>query len=205
MKIYLKLSLMLFLICSVSAGALAFVSAATKGRIRANEERKARILRGKALAGEQKGESVVFDPEPIRVGGNEYYVGRLNGAVAGVAFTTVTNKGYGGPIEVVVAMDKSGEKIAGVRIKSHSETPGLGANAVKIRYGEIEPWFLAQFDGLSPENVFLKRDDPNGAIDAITAATITSRAVTNCVREAATNFETVRNEVEEKITDEREN
>jgi len=203
-KIYLKLSLVLFLICSVSAGALAFVSAATEKRIQANEELKERILRGKALAGEQKGGSVVFDPEPIHIGENDYYVGRLDGALAGTAFTTVTNAGYGGPIEVVVAMEPDGEKIAGVRIKSHTETPGLGANAVQIKYGEIEPWFLAQFSGLSPENVFLKQDDPNGTIDAITAATITSRAVTNCVREAATDFEAVRDEVKEKEANERE-
>ena len=204
MKVYLKLSLVLFLICSVSAGALAFISAATEDRIRANEELKERMLRGKALAGEQEGESIAFDPEPIRIGEKDYYVGRLDAAFVGTAFTTVTNKGYSGPIEIVVAMDETGEKIAGVRIKSHSETPGLGANAVQIKYGEIEPWFLAQFSGLSPENVFLKRDDPNGAVDAITAATITSRAVADCVREAATDFDNVRDELKEKAADERE-
>jgi len=201
LKVYLKLSLVLFLICSISAGALAFISAATEDRIRANEELKERMLRGKALAGEQKGELVAFDPEPIRIGEKEYYVGRLDGGFAGTAFTTVTNKGYSGPIEIVVAMDDTGERIAGVRIKSHSETPGLGANAVVIRYGEIEPWFLDQFSGLGPEEIFLKADSPNGAVDAITAATITSRAVTDCVREAATDFAEVRGELEEKVAE----
>jgi electron transport complex protein RnfG len=203
-KVYLKLSLVLFLICSVSAGALAFISAATEDRIRANEELKERMLRGKALAGEQQGEAVTFDPEPIRIGEIDYYVGRLDGAFAGTAFTTVTNKGYSGPIEIVVAMDATGEKIAGVRIKSHSETPGLGANAVQIKYGEIEPWFLAQFAGLNPEQAFLKRDDPSGVVDAITAATITSRAVADCVREAATGFDDARDKLKENAADERE-
>ena len=204
MKTYAKLSLVLFLICSVSAGALAFISAATSERIEANEELKERMLRGKALAGEQKGGDVVFDPAPVEIGGEEYYIGRLEGEFTGTAFTTVTNKGYSGPIEIVVAMDATGEKIAGVRIKSHSETPGLGANAVQIRYGDIEPWFLAQFSGLGPEQIFLGKDDPNGVIDAITAATITSRAVADSVREAATGFGDVKGDIEEKIADERE-
>ena len=204
MKTYAKLSLVLFLICSISAGALAFISAATSERIEANEALKERMLRGKALAGEQEGEKIIFDPAPIEVGGEEYYIGRLEGEFTGTAFTTVTNKGYSGPIEIVVAMDDTGERIAGVRIKSHSETPGLGANAAQIRYGDIEPWFLAQFSGLVPEQVFLGKDDPNGEIDAITAATITSRAVTDSVREAASGFGGVKDEIKEKSADERE-
>ncbi len=201
MNVYLKLSLVLFLICSLSAGALAFINAATEQRILDNEELKERVLRGKALAGEQKGESVAFDPEPIQIEDGQYYIGRLDGKFAGTAFTTVTYKGYSGPIEIVVAMDESGEKIAGVRIKSHSETPGLGANAVQIKYGEIEPWFLAQFSGLSPEEAFLKRDDANGAVDAITAATITSRAVADGVREAAEDFGRIKDELKEKVAE----
>lgn len=198
MSAYTRLSLMLFLICSVSAGALAMVDSATRARIQANEEYKERILRGKALAGEQQGGQVTFDPEPVEIDSAEYYVGRLDSEFVGTAFTAVTNKGYGGPIEIVIAMEPDGEKIAGVRIKSHSETPGLGANATQIRYGEIEPWFLAQFEGLRPEQVRLKKDDPEGAIDAITAATITSRAVTDCVREEAESFEEVESELPEE-------
>lgn len=198
MSAYARLSLMLFLICSVSAGALAMVDSATRARILANEEYKERILRGKALAGEQEGGRVTFDAEPVEIGATKYYVGRLDSDVVGTTFTAVTNKGYGGPIEIVIAMEPNGEKIAGVRIKSHSETPGLGANATQIRYGEIEPWFLAQFEGLRPEQVRLKKDDPQGAIDAITAATITSRAITDCVREEAEGFEEVRSELTER-------
>ncbi len=185
---YLKLSLVLFLICAISAGALALVNASTEERIRTNEENKERMLRGKALAGEQEGERVAFDPEPVRIGEREYFVGRLEGGPVGIAFTAVTNKGYSGPIEIVIAMDMAGEKVSGVRIKSHSETPGLGANATQIRYGDIEPWFLAQFEALSPSELWLKKDNPEGKIDAITAATITSRAIADCVRESAASF-----------------
>ncbi|MBI4832929.1 MAG: RnfABCDGE type electron transport complex subunit G [Candidatus Lindowbacteria bacterium] len=202
MNIYMRLSLLLFLFCGVSAGALAVANNATYARIKENEEGKERILRGKAIAGEQQGQQVTFDAAPVEIGGKRYYVGRLDGKSAGTAFTTVTNKGYGGPIEIIVAMDGAGEKISGVRIKSHTETPGLGANAAQIRYGEIEPWFLLQFKGLRPEEVKLKKDDPKGAIDAITAATITSRAVTNAIREEATAFQKAWPELKETVPNE---
>jgi electron transport complex protein RnfG len=187
-NVYLRLSIILALICSISAGSLALVDSLTRQRIRDNEESKERILRGEALAGAEKGGTVVFEPEPVKIGAKEFYVGKLGDTPVGIAFTAVTNKGYGGPIEIVIGLDETGEKITGARIKSHSETPGLGANAGQVKYGDIEPWFLAQFAGLRPSDVHLKVDDPNGTIDAITAATITSRAVTNCIRESATSF-----------------
>ncbi|MBI5115744.1 RnfABCDGE type electron transport complex subunit G [Candidatus Poribacteria bacterium] len=198
MNIYVKLSFLLFLFCGVSAGALAIANNATYSRIKENEEGKERILRGQAIAGQQQGEQVAFDANPVEIGGKRYYVGRLDGKVAGTAFSAVTNKGYGGPIEVIIAMDAAGDKIAGVRIKSHTETPGLGANSAQIRYGETEPWFLVQFKGIRPEDAKLKKDDSKGAIDAITAATITSRAVTNVIREEATAFQKALPELKEK-------
>lgn len=201
MNIYVRLSLLLFLFCGVSAGALAVANNATYSRIKENEEGKERVLRGKAIAGEEHGEQVEFDATPIEIGSRRYYVGRLDGKVAGTAFATVTNKGYGGPIEVIVAMDAAGDKIAGVRIKSHTETPGLGANAAQIRYGDAEPWFLAQFKGLRPDEAKLKKDGSKGEIDAITAATITSRAVTNAIREEATAFQKALPELKEKAAE----
>lgn len=188
---------MLFLICAISAGSLALVNSVTFERIIANEEYKESVLRGKALAGPEKGEEVKFDPEPIQINGTSYYVGRLDGKVIGTAFTTTTNKGYGGPIEIVIGMND--DKITGVRIKSSSETPGLGANATQVKYGESEPWFLAQFKDLEPKQVRLKKDDPDGAIDAITAATITSRAVTEAVHDQAQAYEDVWPQVKEQM------
>jgi len=70
-------------------------------------------------------------------------------------------------------------KILGVHILEHLETPGLGARSTEVRPDEDEPWFLRQFKGL--DSVALKKD--GGNIDAITAATITSRAITDAVAE----------------------
>jgi len=188
-NIYFRLSLLLFLICAIAAGALAIVNSMTYQQIMQNEESKERILRGRALAGAEKGPQVVFDDKPVRINETNYYIGRLDDEIVGATFTTVTNQGYGGPIEIVIGMND--DRITGVMIKSSSETPGLGANASAVKYGESEPWFLAQFKNLEPEHVSLKKDDPAGAIDAITAATITSRAITNAVREEAKEFESV--------------
>jgi len=186
-SIYIRLSFLLALICAITAGTLALVNTATRDRILANEAYKERILRGKALAGAEKGSLVVFDDEPVHINGNDYYIGRLDGEVIGAAVTTVTDKGYAGPIEIVIGM--RGDSITGVRIKSSSETPGLGANASAVKYGETEPWFLGQFKDLEPARIGLKKDNPAGAIDVITAATITSRAITEAVHEEAVEFE----------------
>lgn len=84
----------------------------------------------------------------------------------GHAFMT-DEGGYGGKIGILVGLETD-RSIRGVRIISHQETPGLGA---KITGTD----FLDQFAGLSVGESALRRD--GGAIDAITGATISSRAV----------------------------
>lgn len=98
-----------------------------------------------------------------------------SGILTGIVFR-VFPQGYGGPIPITVGLDLNG-KITGVRIASAAEglkeTPGLG---VKI----TEPEFKDQFiDKCAPE-AQLKSD--GGEIDAITAATISSRAVCNGIK-----------------------
>jgi len=95
------------------------------------------------------------------------------GAVIGQA-RMLQAGGYGGAIDILVGLQPDG-KLRGIRIISQQETPGLGA---KIS----EPTFLDQFVGLSASEVELSKD--GGAIDAITGATISSRAVADEVRDA---------------------
>lgn len=97
-----------------------------------------------------------------------------NGALAGKTGTIVT-KGYGGEIEVTVGLDNAG-KVAGVSVggASFAETAGLGARAK-------EAWFGEQYIGQTSP-IALNKD--GGDIDAITSATITSRAVTGAVNDA---------------------
>jgi electron transport complex protein RnfG len=84
----------------------------------------------------------------------------------------VAPRGYGGPVEMLVGVNKEG-KVTGLKILNHRETPGLGANITK-------PGFLKQFIGKSMKDPI----EPKKDIDAITGATISSRAVCNGVRQA---------------------
>ena len=81
-----------------------------------------------------------------------------------------STQGYSGPIQGLVGLDPAGA-VSGVRVLVQTETPGLGAKIT----GQA---FLDQFQGKKAAEVALKKDDPAGKIDAVTAATISSRAVT---------------------------
>ncbi|MBA7476405.1 Ion-translocating oxidoreductase complex subunit G [subsurface metagenome] len=104
-----------------------------------------------------------------------------SGMLTGIVFR-VFPQGYGGPIPITVGLDLDG-KVTGVRVASAAEglkeTPGLG---VKI----TEPEFKDQFIGKCGSAVQLKND--GGEIDAITAATISSRAVCNGVKKGIETY-----------------
>ncbi|MDR1585881.1 MAG: FMN-binding protein [Treponema sp.] len=89
---------------------------------------------------------------------------------------------YGGPIKVLAGVGVDG-KIAGVKILEHSDTPGLGANAASPSYfvdraGGVT--FYGQFAGKPANDPF----EVKGDIAAITASTVTSRAVSAVVKAA---------------------
>ena len=90
----------------------------------------------------------------------------------------VSSKGYGGQIQLMVGIDKSG-KLAGIQILSQSETAGLGANCTN-------PEFYGQYAGKSIEKDIevVKTEGNDSQIKAITGATITSKGVTTGVNEA---------------------
>ena len=83
----------------------------------------------------------------------------------------VTPSGYGGPIIVKVGFD-SEIKVKGVRILGHTETPGLGAKITDAS-------FLNQFKDKSGNELYLKKYHKEGTVDAITGATISSKAVSD--------------------------
>ncbi len=97
---------------------------------------------------------------------------------------TAGAKGYGGTVSVMVGMNNDGE-ITGVEILSHSETPGLGANATK-------PDFKERFIGKAGELTVDKNSNSGQNIQAITAATITSKAVVSAVNSITEAFEQVK-------------
>ena len=97
----------------------------------------------------------------------------------------VTANGYNGFIYIVAGIDLNGT-ITGVEILQHQETPGLGARIDEIKSGDKDPWFLRQFVGKSANTIEVKKD-----IDAITGATISSKAVTDAIRKTVNEFFTM--------------
>lgn len=91
---------------------------------------------------------------------------------------TVTDKeGYGGDIKITVGITADGT-INGISILSITETAGLGMRAT-------EPVFYEQYQGKQAEKFVVSKDGGDGEpIDALSGATITSRAVTGAVNAA---------------------
>ncbi len=121
-------------------------------------------------------------PEPIDV-----FPAFKDGELKALAFET-QGKGFGGEIGVVLGIDVSEDTLAGIGITSHSETPGLGARIA-------EPGFIANFQGLSMDGVVKVRAD-GGGVDAISGATISSRAVCTAISSGLELFNENRAEIE---------
>ncbi|MCI4626157.1 MAG: RnfABCDGE type electron transport complex subunit G [Candidatus Magnetoovum sp. WYHC-5] len=102
---------------------------------------------------------------------NIIYIVKEKSKVVALA-TEVTVKGYGGRVSVIVGVGED-NKITGLKVVQHSETPGLGANIIK-------DVFQRQFAGRD-ETIKLKKD--GGNIDHVTGASVSSRAVVKCAKE----------------------
>lgn len=99
----------------------------------------------------------------------------------GIVFK-VCPRGYGGPIPTLVGLSMD-TTVTGIRTATPpeglKETPGLGT---KVN----DTWFKRQFIGKREQEILLKKD--GGKLDAITAATISSRAVTDGVRKGVKKY-----------------
>ena len=173
-----RLGLILMLIAGVAAGGLSLLNNQTAPIIaeyKAKQQAEARQEVSRSLGAVQF-EKVITDD------GFEYYKA-LDDAGTVVGYVTLAyGKGYSSTIETIAGYDTSFD-ISGLKITFQQETPGLGTKAVEVHKGDSEPWFLRQFKEKNALNIAVKQD--RGEIDAITGATITSRAVSNSVRDAA--------------------
>ena len=170
-KFILRLALTLFVISAVTAGLLAGVNSITAPMIaQVNEQKQI-----DAMA------AVVPDPETaVAVDYND-----PNGIVLEVyktdsayAIKVAAPGGFSGSIEMMVGVDAEGN-VLGISVINHGETAGLGAIAAdKTTKGDN---FRGQFVGMSG-SVSVTKD--GGAVEAITGATITSRAVCNGINAA---------------------
>lgn len=165
----------LFAICIVVAAALAGTNALTEDRIAQAALAKAEESRMVVLPGAE-----AFQESED----GTHYIGLSkeapDGGAVGYVFET-ESKGYGGTVKVMTGISTEGE-ITGVVVLSHSETPGLGANAEKESFREQYKQPVANLAGGIQVVKFQAPDE--GEIQAMTGATITSTAVTNAVNSA---------------------
>lgn len=165
-------AVVLFAICLVSTALLALTNNVTASRIEALSAQTEVKSRAQVLPA-----AVSFgEAETARMDGTEYkyHVGyNENGAVAGYTFTTCA-KGYGGDVVIMTGVDTAGA-VTGIEALSLNETAGLGMNARKESFRSR---FVGKSGVIGVSTAGAKAD--NG-IDAMTGATITSRAVTNAV------------------------
>lgn len=175
MKNNLRLGLILFLITALTGITLGFANSVTAGPI-AETAAKAKQAAMKEILPEADEFKEVADKSNDTI--LEVNAGYKNNEIVGYALK-VAPRGYGGTVETMVAISNEGV-VSGIKILKHSETPGLGANAPK-------PKFSGQFTKKSiikKLQVIKGTASKDNEIEALTGATITSRAVTSGVNSA---------------------
>ena len=105
----------------------------------------------------------------------EYYAATASGKPVAYISSTA-GKGYSSFIQMLVSLDTD-LKINEVKVLSMNETPGLGDQV-------LEKSFLDQFKGKPLSQIVLIKGETKENIQAITGATISSRGVTNGVKDA---------------------
>lgn len=121
-----------------------------------------------------------WEPLGLKSGG-EIHLARKDGKVIAAIIPAVAPDGYSGAIRMLVGVKRDGS-VAGVRVLSHNETPGLG-DKVDLKKSNWILTFAGKSLGQPPtEDWQVKKD--GGVFDQFTGATITPRAVVNQVRRA---------------------
>jgi electron transport complex protein RnfG len=184
-----KMVLALFLVSAIASASLGIIYALTKETI--SEARK--LQKQNAI----KTVLPDFDNDPLervekrRVDGDTlyFYTARENGKWIGTAVETFTNKGFSGKFKLMVSFTPDG-KIYNISVLEHRETPGLGDKIEKeksLDKNTGKSW-SSQFEGRNPGEFRLSVKKDGGDVDAITAATISSRAFCDAVQRAYDEF-----------------
>lgn len=187
MRDIIRMIVVLGLLAACSGGLLAAVKSGTAEQI---EVQQLKFVKGPAIRDILKGSTndpiqdrfKLMDGEAERT----FFVGKFENRPTAVAYETF-GQGYGGDIGIMVGVELESDKLVGIGITTHSETPGLGSRA------KTDPGFRKSFEGLSIE-------DPIevGEIDAVSGATITSAGVCKGITQSADFYERLKPEILEK-------
>ena len=182
----------LTVLSTFSGGLLSGLRNATASRI---EVQQLKFVKGPAIKSILKGASndPIADRFTIKDGDTErkFFVGKFDGKANTVAFESF-GKGYGGDVGLMVGVNIENDTIVGVGVTTHMETPGLGATA------KDDPDFTSLFIGFSIKDP-LKVTTDGGKVNAISGATITSRAVCVAATGAGSIYQKLKPQLVEKL------
>jgi electron transport complex protein RnfG len=192
MRDMLKMIIVLTALCLCSGGLLAAIQTSTKEQI-ANQVLT--FVKGPAISSilTEAENDPITDRFELKDGdiSRTFFVGIVEGEPRVVTFETF-GKGYGGDVGLMVGIDVQDKVVKGVGVTTHAETPGMGARA------KSDPGFAAQFAGLPIDEKIAVTGD-GGSINAISGATITSRACTNAATEAVEIYKALQPQIDEKL------
>lgn len=176
--------LMLFVIALVCSAAVAVVYDMTKEPIRKAQEQK--------VVDALRGVLPEFDNEPERVerGGCYVYEAKMGDEVVGYAVESTSPNGFSGNVTLMVGITADGT-IYNIEVLAQAETPGLGANMENE-----DNVLLGSFKGKKGAEMNMTVGKDGGDVDALTAATISSRAYSEAVAMAYEVYKAIAEEVE---------
>ncbi len=202
----LRMGVTLFVVAAVMAAALSGVYLLTKDQIAAQEEAAV----SEAVGAVMPAGTADVRGFPVEADTVDYYVG-YDEAGNTVGYARICDQsGYSSTLQIMVGVDTHGV-ITGTSVLHQQETPGLGERIEEVKAegtlwsaigglfsdedgGEAgpppRPWFQQQYLGCEADEVHLgeSADPQTSTVEAITGATITSRAFTTAVREDMGEF-----------------
>jgi electron transport complex protein RnfG len=185
MRDIFKLGLFLLLVAGVAGAALSYVNGLASPLI------EQQILQNKLdsfqevyPAGEKvEDETATYLQDPHDPVIKEVNIAYRDGQPAGVIYAVET-KGYSGPISLLAGFDIATSRITAIKVLSQRETPGLGAKATESKFQDRYK------DKSSEVALEVTKTAPirENQVQAITASTITTKAVTKGVNAAREHF-----------------
>ncbi|MCX6338896.1 MAG: RnfABCDGE type electron transport complex subunit G [Candidatus Aureabacteria bacterium] len=206
MRDVLKLTVLLTVVCLLNGLALGLVYEVTRGAIAKTAARTVaeslKLVVPQADRFSEKKECPLAGGRAIAY--REAY--SRSGELIGYALAS-ERQGYQSVLKVLVGINPQGV-IQGVKVLEQAETPGLGSRIDELKVSETiwtcianlfnkknagaadqRPWFQEQYRGLAAGEITLLRPSQGGkGIHALTGATITSRALTQAVRDSIEAF-----------------
>ena len=174
--------LVLFCITLISSACVGLVNMITEGPIAAAKEAAVKAALAQVLPEFDATEKSEHTADELLIIAHKATKG---GEVVGYAIETATKNGFSGMIKMMVGFDTAG-KILNVNVLEQNETPGLGAKITE----DGNP-LLASIQGKEAPKTNLTVKKDGGDVDALTAATISSRAYAEAVARAYSVFKVV--------------